>query len=67
MSTTESVRRGGSAVQAPAVYTFNGADHERLAALDHDFLKFLTTWNRGEEPGRTEYTAEYLLLTERRR
>ena len=50
-----------------AVYKFNAADPERVAALDRDFLEFLTTWNRAEEPGRTAYTAEYLLVTARRR
>ena len=47
--------------------TLNAADPERVAALDRDFLEFLTTWNTAEEPGRTAYTAEYLLVTARRR
>jgi SAM-dependent methyltransferase len=50
-----------------AVYKFNAADPERVAALDRDFLEFLTTWNRAEEPGQTSYPAEYLLITARRR
>ena len=35
-----------------AVYRFNAADPDRVAALDRDFLEFLTTWNRAAEPGR---------------
>jgi hypothetical protein len=50
-----------------AVYKFNAADPVRVAALDRDFLEFLTTWNRAEEPGQTSYPAEYLLITARRR
>jgi 2-polyprenyl-6-hydroxyphenyl methylase/3-demethylubiquinone-9 3-methyltransferase len=38
-----------------------------VAALDRDFLEFLTTWNGTDEPGRTAYTAEFLLVTARRR
>ncbi len=45
-----------------AVYRFNAADPERVAQLDRDFLDFLTTWNRGGT-----YTAEYLLVTARKR
>jgi len=50
-----------------AVYKANAADPERLAALDRDFLEFLTTWNRSEQPGTTAYPAEYLLITARKR
>jgi 2-polyprenyl-6-hydroxyphenyl methylase/3-demethylubiquinone-9 3-methyltransferase len=50
-----------------AVYKFNAADPERVAALDRDFQEFLTTWNHAEDPGRTAYPAEYLLITARRR
>ena len=48
-----------------AVYRFN--DPERIADLDREFLQFLTAWNRAEQPGRTAYEAEYLLLTARKR
>jgi hypothetical protein len=50
-----------------AVYKFNADDRERTAALDDDFLQFLTAWNRADEPGRTAYHAEYLLVTARKR
>ncbi|WP_181783076.1 class I SAM-dependent methyltransferase [Pseudonocardia pini] len=50
-----------------AVYRFNADDPDRTAALDADFLRFLTEWNQADEPGRTAYTAEYLLVTARRR
>ena len=33
------------------------------AALDRDFLAFLTEWNTATEPGKTAYHAEYLLVT----
>lgn len=42
-----------------AVYRNNAADPDRTAALDRDFLDFLTAWDRGG--GRWE--AEYLLVT----
>ena len=45
-----------------AVYRFNAADPERVAALDGDFLQFLSTWNFGGT-----YAAEYLLVTARKR
>ena len=45
-----------------AVYRFNADDPERVEQLDRDFLDFLTTWNRGGT-----YTAEYLLITARKR
>ncbi len=50
-----------------AVYGFNAADPDRVAALDRDFLELLTTWNRSDTPGRTAYPAEYLLFTARKR
>lgn len=50
-----------------AVYKHNASDPDRLAALDRDFLDFLTTWNRSQEAGRTAYDAEYLLVTARKR
>jgi ubiquinone/menaquinone biosynthesis C-methylase UbiE len=50
-----------------AVYNASAADPERLAALDRDFLEFLTTWNRAEQLGTTAYPAEYLLITARKR
>lgn len=46
-----------------AVYRFNEAQPDRLADLDRDFLSFLTAWNQAEEPGKTAYPAEYLLVT----
>jgi ubiquinone/menaquinone biosynthesis C-methylase UbiE len=49
-----------------AVYKANAADPERIAALDTDFLAFLTAWNRAEKPARTAYPADYLLVTARR-
>jgi hypothetical protein len=45
-----------------AVYKYNAADPERIAELDRDFLRLLTTWTRGGT-----YEAEYLLVTARRR
>ncbi|WP_219419003.1 class I SAM-dependent methyltransferase [Pseudonocardia nigra] len=49
-----------------AVYRFNAADPDRLAALDRDFLQFLTNWNHGSG-GESGYEAEYLLMTARKR
>ena len=46
-----------------AAYKFNADHPERVAALDRDFLAFLTEWNQSTEPGRTAYHAEYLLVT----
>ena len=46
-----------------AVYKFNADQPDRVAALDRDFLSFLTEWNQSTEPGRTAYHAEYLLVT----
>lgn len=46
-----------------AVYKFNADQPDRVAALDRDFLDFLTEWNRSTEPGKTVYHAEYLLVT----
>ena len=43
-----------------AVYAFNAADPDRVAALDAAFLEFLHTWSRD-----ARYEAEYLLLTAR--
>jgi 2-polyprenyl-6-hydroxyphenyl methylase/3-demethylubiquinone-9 3-methyltransferase len=45
-----------------AVYAFNAADPDRVAALDAAFLEFLHTWCR-----KGRYEAEYLLLTARTR
>lgn len=44
-----------------AVYKYNAADPDRVAALDRDFLEFLTAWN---DDG--TYEAEYLLVTARK-
>lgn len=49
-----------------AVYKFNVADPDRVAALDRDLLQLLTTWNRSDTAGRTAYPAEYLLFTARK-
>jgi len=49
-----------------AVYKYNADDPEKTAALDRDFLEFLTTWNGSTETGRTHYAAEYLLVTARK-
>lgn len=49
------------------MYRFTAADPARVADLDRDFLRLLTTWNRADAPGRTAYEAEYLLFTARRR
>jgi hypothetical protein len=38
-----------------AVYGYNAADPDRLAALERDFLELLTIWNRSDTPGRTAY------------
>ncbi|RDH74844.1 class I SAM-dependent methyltransferase [Mycolicibacterium moriokaense] len=46
-----------------AAYKFNADQPERVAALDRDFLTFLTEWNRSTEDGKTAYPAEYLLVT----
>ena len=46
-----------------AAYRFNADQPDRVAALDRDFLAFLTEWNRSTEAGRTAYHAEYLLVT----
>jgi ubiquinone/menaquinone biosynthesis C-methylase UbiE len=45
-----------------ATYTFNQDRPEQLANLDRDFLAFLDTWNQSNQPGRTAYSAEYLLV-----
>ena len=49
-----------------AVYEYNADDQERTAALDRDFLEFLTAWNTATATGRTYYAAEYLLVTARK-
>ena len=46
-----------------SVYKINADQPDRVAALDRDFLSFLTDWNQSTEPGRTAYHAEYLLVT----
>jgi len=50
-----------------AVYNFNQDRPEQVAALDRDFLTFLETWNQSTEPGRTAYSAEYLLVVATKR
>jgi SAM-dependent methyltransferase len=49
-----------------AAYRFNADQPDRIAALDKDFLQFLTDWDRGE-PGRSVWHAEYLLVTATKR
>jgi ubiquinone/menaquinone biosynthesis C-methylase UbiE len=46
-----------------SAYKFNADNAERVADLDRDFLAFVTAWNKGAEPGKTAYHAEYLLVT----
>ncbi|NMN97246.1 class I SAM-dependent methyltransferase [Antrihabitans stalactiti] len=46
-----------------SVYRYNEGQPDRIAALDNDFLAMLTRWNQASEAGRTEYDAEYLLIT----
>lgn len=50
-----------------SVYRFNEGQPDRIAALDSDFLAMLTRWNQASEAGRTEYDAEYLLITATKR
>ncbi len=46
-----------------ATYKFNAHDPAKVADLDRDFLAFLEDWNQTDEPNRTAYHAEYLLVT----
>jgi ubiquinone/menaquinone biosynthesis C-methylase UbiE len=46
-----------------AVYKFNADRPERIADLDRDFLKLLTTWSSSDGTG---WEAEYLLVTARK-
>jgi SAM-dependent methyltransferase len=48
-----------------AAYRFNQDEPERVAALDRDFLAFLTDWNRGGR--QAAWDAEYLLVTATKR
>ena len=50
-----------------AAYRFNEDRPERVAELDRDFLTLLENWNQANEPGRTAYDAEYLLVTATKR
>jgi len=50
-----------------AAYRFNQDRPERVAELDRDFLTLLENWNQANEPGRTAYDAEYLLVTATKR
>lgn len=50
-----------------AAYRFNQDHPNRVTALDRDFLDFLAEWNQADEPGRTAYDAEYLLVTATKR
>ena len=45
------------------MYKFNADKPDQVAALDRDFLTFLTEWNKATEAGKTSYQAEYLLVT----
>lgn len=49
-----------------AAYRFNDADADRVAALDEDFLDFLTRTNQGTAE-RASWIAEYLLVTATKR
>ena len=49
-----------------AAYRFNADDADRVAALDSEFLEFLTEQNTSTESGTTAYPAEYLLVTARK-
>ena len=49
-----------------AAYKFNADAPDRVAALDADFLEFLTSWNRGDGQ-RARWEAEYLLVTATKR
>ena len=49
-----------------AAYKFNAHAPETVAALDADFLEFLTSWNRGGGE-RAVWEAEYLLVTATKR
>jgi SAM-dependent methyltransferase len=49
-----------------AVYKFNADQPDRVAALDSDFLSFLTEWNQGDDQ-RASWHAEYLLFTATKR
>ncbi|BDY28178.1 class I SAM-dependent methyltransferase [Mycolicibacterium mageritense] len=46
-----------------AAYQFNRDKPERVAELDAQFLDYLERWNQSRVPGRTSYSAEYLLIT----
>jgi hypothetical protein len=46
-----------------AAYRFNEDRPERKADLDREFLNFLEDWNQSEEPGKTAYPSDYLLVT----
>jgi ubiquinone/menaquinone biosynthesis C-methylase UbiE len=48
-----------------AAYRFNQDQPERLAALDRDFLSFLTDWQEGGD--QAAWVAEYLLVTATKR
>jgi SAM-dependent methyltransferase len=49
-----------------AAYRFNADDPGKVAALDADFLAFLTDWNRGDAT-RPAWPAEYLLVTAKKK
>ncbi|UXA19467.1 class I SAM-dependent methyltransferase [Mycobacterium sp. SMC-4] len=50
-----------------AVYRYIADDLDKVNALDRDFLGLLQQWNRSDDPDRTAYPAEYLLVTATRR
>ncbi|MGE2834818.1 class I SAM-dependent methyltransferase [Mycobacterium sp. SMC-4] len=50
-----------------AVYRHIADAQDKVDALDRDFLTLLHEWNHSSEPDRTEYPAEYLLVTAIRR
>jgi ubiquinone/menaquinone biosynthesis C-methylase UbiE len=49
-----------------SAYKFNSESPDRVAALDCDFLEFLSSWNRGDGE-RAFWEAEYLLFTATKR
>jgi ubiquinone/menaquinone biosynthesis C-methylase UbiE len=53
-------RKYGPTISA---YRFNRDKPELVAELDARFLDFFEGWNQSPVPGRTAYSAEYLLIT----
>ena len=49
-----------------ATYKYNADAPATVAALDADFLEFITSWNRGDDQ-RAVWEAEYLVVTATKR